>query len=434
MKVLVLGGGGREHALVWALGRSAAVTEIVCAPGNGGIAALARCLPVDTASVEAVQALVRQEQPHLVVIGPEAPLAAGVTDALQAQGVRVFGPTREAARLESSKAFAKDFMQRWAIPTAAHAFCRTQADVAAALTGFFPAEDGVIGSVIGGVVVKADGLFGGKGVVLCHHVEEAADVAAQMFSGELLGAKADGLVLEELMTGPEVSYFAICDGRHAATLAVAQDHKRIGEGDTGPNTGGMGAYSTDTLVSAETLAWMRTEVAQRVVDGMAAEGTPFAGVLFVGFMLTPAGPRVLEFNTRFGDPETEAILLRLETPLLDILNAAVDGRVGELDIRLKPGAAVCVVAASAGYPGAYQTGKVIDGLRTSPAGIEVFHAGTKLMPDGAVVTAGGRVLAVTAAADDLAAALDQIYATLDRITFDGMQFRRDIGWRALSAR
>ena len=413
MKILVLGGGGREHALVWSLGRGAEPVEIVCAPGNGGIAALARCVPVEVGSLTSVVALTEKERPDLVVIGPEVPLAAGVVDALAGRGVRVFGPTQEAARLETSKSFAKEFMRRWGLPTAAYRVCGSVAEVAAALPEF-AAE----------VVVKADGLAAGKGVILC--VTHAEALAA---AGELLAGGAGSVVLEEMLTGPEVSFFAVCDGCRAVALAAAQDHKRIGEGDTGPNTGGMGAYSTDTLLTLEQAA-EALKIAQETVDGMAGEGAPFTGILFIGLILTPAGLRVLEFNTRFGDPETEAILLRLETPLLSIFEAAIDGRLDEVSIRLRAGASACVVAASAGYPGAYESGKVITGLDRETAGVEVFHAGTALF-DGRILTAGGRVLAVAAAGKDLREALALVYGALAGISFDGMQMRRDIGWRAL---
>ena len=417
MKILVIGGGGREHALIWALRRSPRVTEVVCAPGNGGIAAVARCVPVDVASVDAMKSLVEREQPALVVVGPEVPLAAGVVDALQERGVRVFGPTKAAAELESSKGFAKEFMRRWEIPTAAYAVCHSTEIVRGALEKFADR-----------VVVKADGLAAGKGVVLCETHEEAIAAAEEMFSGALLGDRVESVVVEEMLTGPEVSFFAICDGTSAVALAAAQDHKRIGEGDTGPNTGGMGAYSTDELISAETSAWM-LGIAQKVVDGMKAEGTPFAGVLFTGFMMTPDGPKVLEFNTRFGDPETEAMMLRLETDLVDLLEAVVERRVGEIAVKLKPGASVCVIAASAGYPGKYVGGKTILGLDSVSAGVEVFHAGTALK-DGAIVTAGGRVLAVTATGEDLRDALAKVYGAMSGISFEGMQYRRDIAWRA----
>jgi phosphoribosylamine--glycine ligase len=418
MKVLVVGGGGREHALVWALRKSARVSEVVCAPGNGGIAALARCESLDVGDVEATLTLARRELPELVVVGPEVPLAAGVVDVLQAAGFKVFGPTRAATQLESSKAFAKEFMRRWEIPTAAYAVCHSASLVRGALEKFGER-----------VVVKADGLAAGKGVVLCESHDEAVTAAQEMFSGALLGAVVGSVVIEEMLTGPEISFFAVCDGIKAVALAAAQDHKRVGEGDTGPNTGGMGAYSTDELISAEMSAWMLA-VAQRVVDGMKAEGSPFTGVLFTGYMMTFAGPKVLEFNTRFGDPETEAIMPRLDTGLLEIVEAAVAGRLDTLTVRLKPGASACVIAASGGYPGKYQSGKVIRGLEAVPRDVEVFHAGTA-MKDGELVTAGGRVLAVTAAANDLPGALGKVYGAIETIDFEGLQFRRDIGWRAL---
>ena len=430
MKILVVGGGGREHAVCWALARSPRFRahadekrkgELVCAPGNAGIARIARCEPLNVLDVPAALELVEQERPDLVVIGPEVPLALGLTDRLLQRGVRVFGPTRAAAQLESSKSFAKEFMQRWEIPTAQYAACDSVVKVRAALAKFAPE-----------VVVKADGLAAGKGVVMCSSHAEALAAAEAMFAGTLLGEPVECIVVEERLTGPEVSFFAVCDGKRAVALASAQDHKRIGEGDTGPNTGGMGAYSTDSLVPAETAAWMLEHVAQRVVTGMREEETPFVGVLFIGFMLTPDGPKVLEFNTRFGDPETEAILLRLETDLLELFEAAIDGRVDEVPIRLRPGASACVVLASGGYPGKIENGKVISGLDRLDGsdGVEIFHAGTAAR-DGQIVTSGGRVLVVSATGEDLGQSLGKTYQAISSLDFEGMQFRRDIGWRAL---
>ncbi len=428
MKVLVIGGGGREHALAWALTRSAPMTEVVCAPGNAGIADDTRCVPVDGTNLSALVRVAQAEAPGLTVVGPEVPLALGLVDELQARGLRVFGPTRAAARLESSKAFAKNFMRRHGIPTAAYAVCSTIDELHAALSRFaLP------------VVVKADGLAAGKGVVICQTQEQAERAAEEMFSGLLLGAAETRVVLEEFLAGEEVSFFAVCDGRQAVALAAAKDHKRIGEGDTGPNTGGMGAYSTDALLTPEVRAWLTEHVAQRVVDGMAAEGTPFAGVLFCGMMMVPdsAGalrPMVLEFNTRFGDPETEAIVMRLETDLLELLDAAVEGDVGRVAVRMRPGASVCVVAASGGYPGRYASGKSILGLNNHkfPPGVKVFHSGTAHAANGTLITAGGRVLGVTAVSElGLNEALALAYAAMAEIWFEGMQYRRDIGRRAL---
>ena len=419
MKVLVIGSGGREDAIVWALQRSRQVREIVCAPGNGGIARRARCISVDQSSFTDLLRVVLAEQPDLTIIGPELPLSLGIVDELQKRGLRVFGPTKAAAMLETSKAFAKDFMQRHNIPTARYKVCYSLDDVKKHLKDFPPA-----------VVVKADGLAAGKGVILCASHDEAVHAAQGIFSGDLLGAAGTQLVLEELMEGPEISFFALCDGVTAIPLACAQDHKRIGEGDTGLNTGGMGAYSTDELMDAPTRQWVMDHVALPAVRGMRDEGHPFAGILFIGLMMTPAGPRVLEFNTRFGDPETQTLMMRLESDIVDLFNASIDGRVSELKLQWKPGAAACVVAAAGGYPGKFTNGFAIRGLETEHAGVEVFHAGTALK-DGAIVTAGGRVLGITCAGADLRSALKKIYAALAHIEFEGMVYRRDIGHRAL---
>jgi phosphoribosylamine---glycine ligase len=423
MKILVIGGGGREHALVWSLLKSSSVTEVVCAPGNGGIAAIARCTPVDVNNLHAMVDLVAIEQPALTVIGPEVPLSLGLVDELEKRKLRVFGPTHAAAQLESSKAFAKAFMQRHGIPTAAHALCTTLDEVRAELRRF---------SVP--VVVKASGLAAGKGVVICNTHLEAEETAAQMFSGALLGQQETEIVLEEFLTGEEVSFFALCDGHYAIPIAAAQDHKRVGEGDTGPNTGGMGAYSTDGLLTPAMQQWVTKNIAQKTVDGMRSEGAPFKGILFIGLMMTQRGPMVLEFNTRWGDPETEAIVLRLESDILALFTAAIDGTAQGLPIRMKPGASATVIAASGGYPDKYASGKVIRGVEPQDADstdeVIVFHAGTALR-DGQLVTAGGRVLAVSAAAEDLQTALNRIYERLKTISFEGMHYRRDIGHRAL---
>jgi phosphoribosylamine--glycine ligase len=434
MKVLVIGGGGREHAIVWALRKSPRVTEVVCAPGNAGIAQLARCNPVDLGDLAAMVEVVASERPALTVVGPELPLSLGLTDELTHLGLRVFGPSKAAARLETSKSFAKEFMQRHQIPTAAYALCTSLGEVREELPRF---------SVP--VVVKADGLAAGKGVVICQSHLQAERAAAEMFSGALLGVQETEIVLEEFLEGEEVSFFALCDGKHAVALAAAQDHKRIGEGDTGPNTGGMGAYTGDGLLTEPMQQWLLKNIAQVVVDEMALEGAPFHGILFCGMMMVPRSdgivqPMVLEFNTRFGDPETQAILLRLETYIVELFDAAIDGTADRLDIRTRPGASVCVIAASGGYPGKYVSGLPISGLdAVQPDGDAiVFHSGTALR-DGEIVTAGGRVLGVTSASGPtsdssssaLQTALGEAYTALEKISFEGMQFRRDIGWRAL---
>ena len=432
MKVLVIGGGGREHAIVWALARFSRVTEIVCAPGNAGIAQTShpptRCIPVDTSDLAAMLALIQSEQPTLTVVGPELPLSLGLVDELHRLGLRAFGPTKSAARLETSKSFAKEFMQRHGIPTAAYAVCASLDQLRRELPRFAVP-----------VVVKADGLAAGKGVVICQTHQEAEQAAAEMFSGALLGTEVAEIVLEEFLEGEEVSFFALCDGKHAIALAAAQDHKRIGEGDTGPNTGGMGAYTADGLLSASTQQWLLANVAQVVVDKMALEGTPFHGILFCGMMMVPQKngailPMTLEFNTRFGDPETQAILLRLETDILDIFNAAIDGTADRLRIQTRPGASVCIIAASGGYPGKYLSGLPITGEKSvldNDGTLVVFHSGTSIK-DGRLVTSGGRVLGVTAYSQlGLKDALGKAYAELEEVDFEGMQYRRDIGWRAL---
>ena len=416
MKVLVIGGGGREHALCWALRRSRRVPSLVCAPGNAGIAAIAECMPVQQTSVADMLRLAEAVQPDLVVIGPEVPLAAGVVDALSADGIRTFGPTQAAARLESSKAFTKDFLQRHGIPTARYTLAHSAEEALAALPGFaLP------------VVLKTDGLAAGKGVVIAETHEQAAVAIADLLT------PGTALVLEEFLQGEELSFFALCDGEHAVAIAAAQDHKRIGEGDTGPNTGGMGAYCTDALLPDTLRDRLLRDVAQPTVDGMRAEGSPFKGILFCGIMLCEDGPTVLEFNTRWGDPETEAILLRLETDLVDLCEASIDGRADAISITLRPGSSASVVLASAGYPASVEAGVPIHGLLTATRpGAEIFHAGTAVSFNGETITAGGRVLAVSASAGTLGAALATAYAVVDGISFAGMQFRRDIGHRALS--
>ena len=421
MKVLILGSGGREHALAWSIARSPRVSELVCAPGNGGMAQMARCVPVDLKDLAAMIGLVESERPALTVVGPELPLSLGIVDALRERGFRVFGPTRAAAMLETSKGFAKRFLQRHNIPTANYAVCTAAEEVEKAVDIFHPP-----------IVVKADGLFAGKGVIICPSRHTAVEAALGLFSGSLLGEPAQQIVIEEFLEGEEVSFLCLSDGAHVVPLVPAQDHKRIGEGDTGPNTGGMGVYSTDTLLDPAMSEWILRHIAEPAVAGMASEGAPFTGVLYCGLMMTARGPQVLEFNARFGDPETQAILVRLETDLLDLLEAAVDGRLAQTPLRWSAGASACVVASSGGYPGSYKSGRSISGLAAAAQipGVQVFHAGTAL-ENGHVLTAGGRVLGVTAAADSLAEALARAYQAMAEIHFEEMYYRRDIGHRAL---
>ena len=421
MKVLILGSGGREHALASAVARSKRVTEVVCAPGNGGIAQIARCVPVNLKDMGAIVRLAEAEQPGLTIVGPGLPLSLGVVDALQERGLRVFGPTRAAAMLETSKGFAKQFLHRHNIPTGNYAVCTTAAELEKAIDIFHPP-----------IVVKADGLAAGKGVIICPSRAIALEAAQGLFSGTLLGEAERQVVIEEFLEGEEISFLCLSDGKDVAPLAPAQDHKRIGEGDTGPNTGGMGVYSTDELLDPAMTEWVLRHIAEPTVRGMAEEGTPFTGVLYCGLMMTARGPQVLEFNARFGDPETQAILLRLESDLVDALEACIDGRLAATMLRWAPGAAACVVASSAGYPGSYKTGQPITGLANAAQvpGVQVFHAGTAQV-GGQLVTAGGRVLGVTAAADSLEEALARAYQAMAEIAFEGMYYRRDIGHRAL---
>jgi phosphoribosylamine---glycine ligase len=421
MKVLILGSGGREHALAWAVSRSQRVTEVVCAPGNGGIAQAARCVPVDIKDVGALVRLAEVEQPSLTIVGPELPLSLGVVDAFREHGYRIFGPTGDAARLESSKAFAKQFMKRHQIPTANYAVCTSTGEVEESIKHFHPP-----------VVVKADGLAAGKGVIICPTRQFAIDAAHGLFSGELLGVAEKQVVIEEFLEGEEVSFLCLSDGRHVVPLVPSQDHKRIGEGDTGPNTGGMGVYSTSEMLEPSMTEWILRHIAEPTVHGMAEEGMPFVGVVYCGLMMTARGPQVLEYNARFGDPETQAILVRLESDLVDALEACIDGRLAETEMRWSSGAAACVVASSSGYPGSYKTGLPISGLSSAAKtpGVEIFHSGTSRVGNQ-LVTSGGRVLGVTASGDSLNEALARAYEALAQIHFEGMYYRHDIGHKAL---
>ena len=421
MKVLIFGSGGREHALAWAVKRSKRVSEVVCAPGNGGIAQVARCLPVDLKDLDAMVRVALAEQPGLTIIGPELPLSLGIVDALRQRGLRVFGPTRAAAMLESSKGFAKRFLQRHNIPTARYFVCTTAAELEKAVDIFHPP-----------IVVKADGLAAGKGVIICPSRPTAIEAAQGLFSGQLLGQPEQQVVIEEFLEGEEISFLCLSDGQHITPLVPSQDHKRIGEGDTGPNTGGMGVYSTDTMLDPGMKDWILRHIAEPTVRGMAEEETPFTGVLYCGLIITARGPQVLEFNARFGDPETQAILLRLESDLVDALEACIDGRLAQIELRWTPGASACVVASSAGYPGSYKTGFPITGLSAAARvpGAQVFHAGTAQV-GGQLLTNGGRVLGITAAAPSLEEALARAYQAMAEIHFEGIYYRHDIGHRAL---
>jgi phosphoribosylamine--glycine ligase len=421
MKVLVIGSGGREHALVWKLRQSPRVTKIYCAPGNGGIAEEAECIPADVKSLDSLLAVGNQIQPDLTVVGPELPLMLGVVDEFNKRGWRTFGPTRAAAQLETSKSFAKEFLQRHHIPTAHYAICNSAENIRSALPHFHAP-----------MVVKADGLAGGKGVVIANTKDEASLIANEMLSGKMLGEAGARVVLEEFLQGDELSFLVVSDGERVAPLVAAQDHKRVGDGDTGPNTGGMGAYTTRTIVDDQMRDWLLNHVARPVVAGMKAEGAEYKGVLYCGLMMTARGPMVLEFNCRFGDPETQPILMRLESDLVEAIEASIDGRTSDGDFKWSDAAAVCVVVASGGYPGTFEAGKEIMGLEGAAKmdGVKVFHAGTTRR-DGNFYTSGGRVLGVTARAPELETAVKQAYDATGKIEFEGMQYRKDIAARAL---
>jgi len=428
MRVLVVGGGGREHALAWKIARSPKVDAVLVAPGSDAIAAFATCFPeIKAGDSDALIQLARAEGVGLVVIGPEGPLAAGLADRMREADIPTFGPSAFAAQLESSKSFAKRFMTRHGIPTAAF---REFSNLEAAVR--------YVRELGGACVVKADGLAAGKGVAVCSTPDEAERALVEIMEERRFGDAGSAVVVEELLVGDEVSYYAITDGEHIATLAPAQDHKRALDGDRGENTGGMGAYSPVALITEALERRIVSEIVEPAVRGMAAEGHPFSGVLYVGLMVDAEGaPRVVEFNVRFGDPETQPLLVRMEDDLFPILYGSARGKLDPADFPKRWGqAAVCVVLASGGYPRDYETDIPIEGLAEVEADpdVFVFHAGTKRGADGGFATAGGRVLSVTARGRDIAEAVARAYAAADRIRFRGMQLRRDIAAAGLTPR
>jgi phosphoribosylamine--glycine ligase len=423
VRVLIVGSGGREHALAWKIARSPRVREVVSAPGNAGMAQVGRCVPdVAAGDLDALTGLARRESVDLVVVGPEDPLAAGLADRLRAAGVRVFGPSRAAAQLESSKRFAKDFMRRHGIPTASY---ETFDDAAEAIAG--------ADRMGGRCVVKADGLAAGKGVAMCEDPEAAAAAIREIMGERRFGAAGDRVVIEEWLPGEEASYYAITDGENVVTLAAAQDYKRALDGDRGENTGGMGAFSPVPVVSQAVEKRVLEEIVHPVIRGMAAEGHPYRGVLYVGLMIDASGaPRVVEFNVRFGDPETQALVVRMESDLVPLLEGAADGALDASQSVLWGDAAVCVVMASGGYPRAYETGLRVTGVEQAVGdGVLVFHAGTARRSDGGLETTGGRVLGVTARGESVREARERAYAAVGKIHFEGAHWRRDIAIRAL---
>ena len=426
MRVLVVGGGGREHALCWSLSASPLCDELYCAPGNAGIADVATCAPIGAEDIDGIVKLAQDENIDFVVVGPEAPLVAGLADKLTDAGIKTFGPNAKAAQLEGSKGFMKDLLQRHNIPTAWYGRF-THSDKAKA----FITEKGAP------IVVKADGLAAGKGVILCQSVDEAHAAIDTIMADRAFGDAGAEVVVEEFLNGEEASFFALVDGEHALPLAAAQDHKAVGEGDTGPNTGGMGAYSPAPIVDAAMQDRIMNEIILPTVRGMAAEGCPFKGVLFAGLMIDENGPKTLEFNVRFGDPECQALMARLKSDLLPALVASADGQLSHFDLRWNDDTAIVIVMAANGYPGKPEKGSVIEKLDEAAKleNVTVFHAGTKLETrEGQVLTVanGGRVLGVTATGKSVRDAQAQAYAAVDTIHWPGGFCRRDIGWRAIA--
>ncbi|MRG56130.1 phosphoribosylamine--glycine ligase [Phyllobacterium sp. SYP-B3895] len=420
MKVLLIGSGGREHALAWKIAASPVLTRLYCAPGNPGIAKIGECVALDPANHAQIVAFCKENAIDFVVVGPEAPLVAGIADELRAAGILVFGPTKAAARLEGSKGFTKDLCARFDIPTGAYQRF-TQADAAKA----YVRQQGVP------IVVKADGLAAGKGVVVAFELQEALDAVEACFSGAFGGAGAE-VVVEEYLDGEEASFFCLCDGKTALPFGAAQDHKRVGERDTGVNTGGMGAYSPAPVMPQAMIDRTMRELIEPTMRGMAEIGAPFSGILFAGLMITKDGPKLIEYNTRFGDPETQVLMLRLKDDLLLLLKAAADGMLEQVSVRWNDEPALTVVMAARGYPAAPEKGSVIRGLDSAAADgcVEIFHAGT-VEKDGELVANGGRVLNVTASGRTVAEAQAAAYAAIAKIDWPEGFYRRDIGWRAI---
>lgn len=418
MRVLVVGNGGREHALVWKLKQSPLVEQLFCAPGNAGIETMATCVPISVTDVDELVRFVAENEIDLTVIGPEASLLAGVVDALEAQGYAVFGPNREAAQVEGSKRFAKQLMDTYGIPTGRY---RSFTDPGEALT--YIREQGAP------IVVKADGLAAGKGVVVARTLQEALDAVRGMMEERTFGEAGTSIVAEEFLAGQEMSLMAFVDGETVIPMVPAQDHKPVFDGDQGPNTGGMGAYSPVPQIADSIVQQAITEILEPMAKGMAQAGLRYRGVLYAGLMITPNGPKVIEFNARFGDPEAQVVLPRLQSDLAEVLLAVAQGRLAQTEISWKPEAACCVVMASGGYPGSYEKGRPIQGLFTEAENAVIFHAGTARTDDN-FVTAGGRVLGVTAWGSDLSQARSQAYSRVETVHFAGAHYRTDIGSRS----
>ncbi len=424
MKVLVIGSGGREHALAWKIGRSSLVDKVFCAPGNGGTASIAENVPLAVDDLPGLTRFVLDRSIDLTVVGPELPLVLGIVDRFQSLGLPIIGPTAAAARLEGSKIFAKDFMKRHQVPTAACVVCNSLEEAMGSIRR---------GDLDYPLVVKADGLAAGKGVVIAEDRPQAESTVEQMMRRRVFGEAGERVLLEECLRGREASFLVFSDGEHFLPMVPSQDHKRVFDRDRGPNTGGMGAYSADGILSSEEQGEVVRAIVRPTIRGMAAEGSPFRGVLYVGLMLTPDGIKVLEYNVRLGDPEAQPVLFRLESDLVEVLQAIHGQTLDSVRLRWDAGCSVCVVMASGGYPGKYPAGRPIQGIDDAEAvgQVTVFHAGTRLQ-DGRLLTSGGRVLGVTAKDADLPSAVARVYRALGKVRFEPMHFRTDIGRQGLN--
>ncbi len=422
MKVLVVGGGGREHAIIWKLSQNPKISELFCAPGNGGISKLASCVPIKATDIEGIVNFSGENKIDFVMVAPDDPLVAGMVDALEAAGIRAFGPVKAAAVIEGSKSFSKDLMKKYNIPTAGYAVFETSAGALKYLD-----------TCSAPVVVKADGLALGKGVIIAQTIAEAKAAVNNIMNDRVFGEAGNKVVIEEFIEGPEVSILAFTDGKTVVPMVSSQDHKRVFDHDQGPNTGGMGTFSPSLIYDGKLAEQCMKEIFIPTIEAMNREGRKFKGILYFGLMITKDGPKVIEYNARFGDPETQVVLPRLKTDLLDIFNAIIDEKLAGIKIEWSDNAAVCVIAASGGYPGKYPAGLEISGLEAAEAdeNVAVFHAGTSCK-DGKFYTAGGRVLGVTAVEENMEKAISKAYAGIEKISFEGMHYRKDIGKKSIT--
>jgi len=422
MKVLVIGSGGREHTLVWKISQSPKVDKIYCAPGNAGIAELAECIDITTDDINGLAGFALSDQIDLTVVGPELPLVEGIVDLFESRDLRIFGPSRQAALLEGSKVFSKEIMLKYGVPTAG----------AEIFSSFKKAKD-YVQAKGAPLVVKADGLAGGKGAMVCHTLDEALKAIEAIMQKKIFGESGKRILVEDCLFGEEASFIVFTDGENIVPMASSQDHKRIYDGDKGPNTGGMGAYSPAPMITPDLSEKIMQEIIRPVIDGLASEGKRYKGVLYAGLIITDEGPKVIEFNVRCGDPESQAVIPRLKNDLIDIINDIIDGRLSARSLDWDERPCVCIVCASDGYPGSYQKGKLISGLQefNNAKDIILFHAGTKLSGQE-IITDGGRVLGVTALGKDIKETIDKAYQAIEKIDFEGMYYRKDIGYQAIN--